>query len=181
MTNNNRGGFLNPESIVKEFGLKQGMQVADFGCGAGYFTIAMAKLVGEEGNIYALDVLKTALESVRSRAKIEGLLNIRTIWANLELKGGSKLEDESMDLVLLANILFQSSKKVSIIREAKRVLKEGGKMIVIEWKARQPFGPPEDLIVDKDLIKEKIEKEGFVFSKEIPAGHNHWGLVFIKS
>lgn len=177
------GGFLDPDKIVQEFDIKKGDKVADFGCGAGYFTICMAKIVGDDGKIYAFDVLKTALESVENKAKSErtkGLLNIETIWSNLETPGGSKLEDEFVDLVLLANILFQSSKKADIIKEAKRVVKKGGKMIVIDWEENQPMGPAQDRIVSKDLIKKIAENEDFKFEREFKAGTNHWGLIFTK-
>lgn len=175
------GGFLSPDNVIGEFGIKQGMKIADFGCGAGYFTIPIAKSIGENGVVYAFDVLKTALESVRSKAKIEGLLNIETAWANLELLGGSKLRDESLDLVLLANILFQSPKKADIIKEAKRTLKKGGKMVIIEWQKNQLFGPPEKLIVSKDLVQELAKKQNLKLEKEFSAGRHHWGMVFTKS
>lgn len=175
------GGFLNPEKVLEEFGIKKGMKIADFGCGTGYFAILTAKAVGESGIIHAFDVLKTALESVRSRAKAEGLLNIRTVWANLEIKGGSNLEDKSVDVVLLANILFQSPKRASIITEAKRILKKGGKMIIIEWKKDQPMGPPQDLIVSKDFINDLAEKRGLKLEKEFSAGEHHWGMAFFNT
>lgn len=175
------GGFLNPEKIIEEFDIKEGMKIADFGCGAGYFVIGMAKVVGETGKIYTLDILKTALESVQSRAKAEGMLNIETIWSNLEVFHGSKLEDESVNVALLANILFQSSKKADIIREAKRTIKKGGKMIVIDWKNNQPMGPPKNFIVSKDLVKDLAKKQGFKFEREFSAGSNHWGMIFLKS
>ena len=174
------GGFLNPEKVIQEFDIKEGMKIADFGCGTGYFTILLAKMIGEKGRVYALDVLETALESVRSRAKSEGLLNIETIRANLEIFGGSKLENESVDLVLLANILFQSSKKADIIKEAERALKKGGRVIVIDWKKDQPMGPPQNLIVLQNSAKEFVEKVGLKFEREIPAGDNHWGMMFSK-
>ncbi len=174
------GGFLRPQQVIKELNIKQGMKVADFGCGAGYFTIPLAKQVGEEGKIYALDVLKTALESVRGRAKQEGLLNIQTIWSDLEVPKGSKLEDQAVDLVLVANILFQSSKKADIVKEAKRVLKKGKQMVIIEWKKNQPMGPPEKLIIDKQSVQSIAEQQGFKFKKEFSASENHWGMVFEK-
>lgn len=174
------GGFLNPDKIIQEFDIKEGMRAADFGCGAGYFVISLAKSVGEKGKVYAVDVLQTALESVRSSAKDQGLLNIETIRANLEVLGGSRLEDESLDVVLLANILFQSPKKNNIIKEASRVLKKGGKMVIIEWEKNQPLGPPEKLIVEKESIKEIAKKRNFKFEKDIPAGEHHWGMIFIK-
>ena len=174
------GGFLKPNKIIEEFDIKEGIKIADFGCGAGYFTIFIAKAVGPKGKVYALDVLKTALESVRSKAKIEGLLNVETIWSNLEGVNGSKLENESMNLVLLANILFQSIKKAGIIKEVKRILKKNGKMIIIEWQKNQLVGPPENLIVSKDLVRDLAEKEGLKLEKEFPAGDNHWGAIFIN-
>ena len=174
------GGFLHPEEIVKQLNIDKEMTIADFGCGAGYFTIPLAK-IAEQGKVYALDILDTALESVQSRAKLEGLFNIEAKHCNLEIKGNSGLEDGSIDMVLLANVLFQSSNKAGIIEEAGRILKKGGKMAIIDWKADQPMGPPENLIVSLDFVKETIKKQGLIFKKEFPVDKYHWGMVFEKS
>jgi len=174
------GGFLNPEEIIKQLNIQKAMKVADFGCGAGYFSIPLAKIVGEEGRIYALDILDTALESVQSRAKLEGLFNIETKRCNLEEPSGSKLEDNSVELAWLANILFQSSKKTDIIKEAKRILKKGGEMVVIDWKANQPMGPPENLIVSSDSVKKIVKEQGLILKKEFPVDKYHWGIIFEK-
>lgn len=174
------GGFLHPEEIIKQLNINKEMIIADFGCGAGYFTIPLAK-IAEQGKVYALDILDTALESVRSRARLEGLFNVETKHCNLEIKGNSGLEDGLVDKVLLANILFQSSNKVAIIKEADRVLKKGGEMAIIDWKANQPMGPPENLIVSLDFVKETAKNEGLIFKKEFPVDKYHWGIVFEKS
>lgn len=174
------GGFLNPDETLKQLNIEKGMKVADFGCGAGYFSIPLAKAVGEEGKVYALDVLDTALESVRSRAKIQGFFNIETKRCNLEILGNSELEDKSLDLVVLANILFQSDKKTDIIKEASRIAKQRGQMAIIDWQANQPMGPPKELIVSSESIKKMAEKEGFKFKKDIPVDRYHWGLLFEK-
>lgn len=173
------GGFLQPEEIIKQLNIKKEMITADFGCGAGYFAIPLAK-IAEKGKIYALDILDTALESVQSRAKLEGLFNIETRQCNLEVLGGSKLEDNSVDLVLLSNILFQSSKKADIIKEAKRVLKKNGELAIIDWKANQPMGPPRNLIISPDKVKEITKSQGLIFKKEFPVDKYHWGIVFQK-
>ena len=175
------GGFLNPEKVIKDFNIKKGMEIADFGCGAGYFTIPIAESVGKNGKVYAFDVLRTALESVRSKARVNGLENIELIRTNLELPNGSGLNNSSVDIVLMANILFQSPKKSAILKEAGRILKKGGRLIVIDWKNDQPMGPPKKFIVSKDLVKNLAEKKGLKFDREIPAGNRHWGIIFIKN
>ena len=127
------GGFLKPEEILDNLDIREGMKIADFGCGSGYFTILMAKRVGKGGVVYAVDVQGAALESVRGRARLFSILNIETIRANLEKEKGSTLKDRSLAMVLLANILFQSSAKDAIIKEAKRVVSKDGKIVIIEW------------------------------------------------
>jgi len=173
------GGFLRPEEIVRQLNIRKDMQVADFGCGAGYFTITLAKLA-DQGKVYAFDVLEQALESVRSRAKLQGLFNIETKRCNLELIGSSGLLDNSVDLVLLANILFQSNKKIDIIKEAKRILKKGGEMVIIDWLPNQSMGPPKDLIVLPEVVKKMAQDEGLVFKKDFPVDVYHWGIIFTK-
>jgi len=164
------GGFLQPEGVLEQLNIKKDIIAADFGCGAGYFTLPLAKKVDK---VYALDVLDTALESVRSQAKLQGLLNIETKQADLEVSSG--LENESIDLVLLANILFQSDKRGDIIKEAEKVLKKGGQLVIIDWKKNQPMGPPQNLVVLPESIKTTLK-----LVKEFPVDKYHWGLIFEK-
>jgi ubiquinone/menaquinone biosynthesis C-methylase UbiE len=174
------GGFLHPEEIVKQLNMKRWMKVADFGCGSGYFTLPIAKRLAHESRIYAFDILETALESVRSRAKLQGLFNIETARCNLEEPGSTGLGEKTTDFVLLSNILFQSPKKVDIIKEAKRILKEGGEMAIIDWKPDQPMGPAKDFIVPLGAVKKIVEEEGLKFKRELAVDKYHWGLVFEK-
>jgi ubiquinone/menaquinone biosynthesis C-methylase UbiE len=175
------GGFLKPEEIINQLNIAKGMQVADFGCGAGYFVIPAAKLVGDEGKVYALDILDSALESVRSRARIEGLFNIITKHCNLEVLMSSQIDNNSVDLVLLSNILFQSNDKAGIIKEAVRILKKNGSLAIIDWLPGQFLGPSKDLIVPLEDIKKMAENNGTKFNKNISIDTYHWGMIFIKT
>ncbi|HNU96754.1 MAG TPA: methyltransferase domain-containing protein [Candidatus Portnoybacteria bacterium] len=174
------GGFLNPEETIKQFNISKGMQVADFGCGAGYFVIPIAKIVGDESKVYALDILDTALESVRSRARIEGLFNIVIKRCNLEILNASQIENNSINVVLLSNILFQSDNKDGIIKEAIRILKPGGSLIIIDWLPGQLLGPSKNLIIPLEDIRKMAENNGLKFNKNIQIDNYHWGMIFNK-
>ena len=174
------GGFLEPEKVLEQLNIHKEMKVADFGCGHGYFAIPLAKRIAP-AQVYALDVLKEALEAVRSKAELEKITNIQTIRGNLEIAGGSKLEDNSMDLVLLANILFQSQRKSAIIQEAKRVLKNEGQLVLIEWVANAPLAPKEGWLISREEAQKLVEAEGLRFEKEFEVDNQHYGLIFRKS
>src|SRR3989304_7020935 len=96
-------GFINTEKIISQLEIAPNMTVADLGAGHGFFTVAFAKKVGPSGQVYPVDVLPEALEAIRSRAKLEGLFNIKPVRGNLEKPGGSTLRDESCDMVMVAN------------------------------------------------------------------------------
>lgn len=174
-------GFISPEAIVDSFGLQPGMRVADFGCGSGHFTLLMAKKVGPSSVVTGLDILESALEVVRAKAAADGLNNLQTIRTNLEVLGSSGLSDQSQDLVLVANILFQAEKKGEILKEAHRVLAPGGSLVVIEWKKEGAgLGPPSMRRLGDEEVKIMAKETGFSFAKEVEAGTYHFGLLFKK-
>lgn len=175
--------FIDPEKIIKELEVAEGMKIADFGCGTGYFTIPLAQKVGDKGEIYALDILESKLESVKSQKKLSGLNNIATKRVNLEMPEGSKLEKESVDWVILVNMLFQNNRegREKIMQEAKRVLKKGGHILVIEWSsANVSMGPDKDLRIPKEEMTRMAHERGLGVLKEINIGSFHYGLILAK-
>jgi len=175
--------FISPENIIKEIDIKPGAVIADLGCGTGYFSIPLAKKVGKEGRVYSIDILKTKLEVVKSQARLLGLDNIIIQRANLEVPEGSKLSKESVDWVMLVNMLFQSNKegKDKIICEAKRILKKGGQMLVVEWgEQNSNIGPDKDLRVSKEELVRMAHEHGLGVIKEMNIGDFHYGLILAK-
>ncbi len=174
------GSFLNPERIVASFGLQPGDHVADFGAGHGYFTIPMARAVGGDGKVFALDIQKSVLEVVRAAAAREHLFNIETRWADLDEPGGSRLREQFIDFVLIASILFQAEAKHELFQEANRIICEGGRLAVVEWTPESPMGPPHHIRVTKETAEDLAKGAGFTFLQEFDAGAHHYGLMFRK-
>lgn len=157
------------------------MKVADFGCGAGHVGILSAQKIGKDGMLTAIDIMEDKLDSMRARAKASGLDNVETKRANLEVLGATGLGDGSQDMVLLVNILFQSTKKPDILKETKRVLKTGGTVVVVDWKKDTGgFGPPKELRTEAEAMQAMFVAEGFVLQKPFNAGQFHYGLIFSK-
>jgi len=173
--------FVNPENIISYLELKPGMTAADFGCGAGFYTIPLAKAVKPGGKIYAFDIRKEMLEIIRSKARLENLLNIEAIWANLEISGSTKLRAEIADAVIISNILFQVDDKQALIKETARILKKGGRAVIVEWDENaSPGGPLPAQRIRREEAKRLFEEEKFIFAKEFNAGDQHYGLLFKK-
>ena len=171
--------FIDPQDIVNQLDLKKEMIVADFGSGAGFFTLPIARKLEGSGAVYALDVVPQKLESVTSQAKAQGLNNIVTKRVNLENKNGSGLEKESMDCVVIKDMLFQNKNKGQIMEEAKRILKDGGKVLVVEWNSENfSIGPKKELRIYKESVIELAKKNNLRLWKEINAGNFHYGLIF---
>ncbi|HOQ15339.1 MAG TPA: class I SAM-dependent methyltransferase [Candidatus Paceibacterota bacterium] len=170
--------FLNPQEVVKLLPLKEGMVIADFGCGAGYFSLAIAKAVKPTGKVIALDIWQPSLDALNFRAKVEGLANIiETKWANLEKERGSGLNNDSCDLVLIANILFEIEQKNVLIKEAKRILKNGGYLTLIEWHPDKL--PSKEMLfpISKEEAMGLVEQEGFKIERDLPLELTHYGFL----
>lgn len=169
--------------ILNKISLSERERVAELGCGNfGYFVFPAAKLVGDKGKLFAVDILKNTLDEIKSRAFKENLKQIEVIWSNLEVFKATKIESSSLDKALLINVLHQSTKKIEILREAVRMLKSGAKLLIIEWKNIDvPIGPDYNTRVSKQAIKEAAPKLGLVLEDYFEAGPYHYGLIFYKS
>lgn len=176
-----RISFVDPKKIIKMAGIKCGDRVADFGCGAGYFSIPAATIVGEGGEIYSFDVLPSAIEAVESHAKVQGVDNIIVKRVNLEKENSTKLANESVDWVIIKDVLFQNGKgRQGILKEAKRILKSGGSILVMEWNNNLAIGPDsKSRITTKDMI-DMIFAEDFVFKNQTDAGDYHYVVTATK-
>lgn len=115
-----------PYKKIEKTEIKEGSIVLDYGCGPGSYSIAAAEVIGNKGKVYAADIHSLAIESVKKRALKKNLSNIETILTDCD----TKLEDVSIDVVLLLDIFHELSDPESILKELHRVLKEDGSLSV---------------------------------------------------
>lgn len=173
--------FVDPSIALQALPIMVGQEVVDFGCGSGYFSLEFAKRVGAEGGVLALDILPAALESVASQAKSLGLGNLSTKRVNLEKPGGSTLLAESVDWVVLKDMLFQNQDKAVILAEAARVLRPGGFLFVMEWHPEAAsVGPESGLRIKPAALQELLSQAGFSVEREVPVGAFHYAFLAKK-
>jgi len=170
--------FLKIDEVLNNLDLKEDMLGAEFGCGSAMFAIALARKLSK-GRVYGLDIQEEKLSAIKGKLSIEKINNIHTILCDLENDKGSTLEDSSLDIVLIPNILFQSENKYAIIKEAKRVLKSGGQLLVIDWSKSSPFVQKENL-ANPDEVKKIAETLSLSLKKEFATGDYHYALLFVK-
>lgn len=141
--------FRNPYKLLRAAGLRSGQKVLEVGCGPGFFTIPAARLVGEEGFVYALDIHPLAISKVKKKIEREVLGNVTPILANASDTG---LPDQSVDLAFLFGLRYVAGGLQGVISEVHRVLKPEG--VLSFEKTRRS---------EKELIEE-VERGGFTYS-----------------
>jgi 2-polyprenyl-3-methyl-5-hydroxy-6-metoxy-1,4-benzoquinol methylase len=119
----------NVGDVLKRVGVDKSQTVVDYGCGPGISSIAAARAVGQEGEVYAVDVRPKALESLSETAIESGLSNLKTMLIDKStvLIG---LADESADVILLYDVLQEISDKPGLMLELHRILKATGVLSV---------------------------------------------------
>lgn len=162
--------FTSPEKNVSEFGFLPGQSVADFGAGSGHYVLALSRLLGPNGHIYAVDISPHALTHIKEKAEEENRLNVDVVLGDVDDLSGSGLATESLDGVLLSNILFQLEKPGESAKEVGRVLKPGGRACVIDWNDKFPPKKTEEI----------FSQAGFAPERKLVVGDSHYGLIFVK-
>ena len=121
--------LLRPRSeILDEVEIRPGDRVLDFGCGPGGYVAPVAERVGESGAVYALDLHPLAIQKVQGLARRKGLANVKTIHSDCQ----TGLPENSVDVVLLYDIVHMLSEPRAVLGELYRVLKPDGVLSVNE-------------------------------------------------
>lgn len=169
--------FFDTKKILATLGVDNRVNnIAEFGCGYGTFTIPAAKIIS--GKIFALDIEPDMIRMTSEEAKKHELGNVETILRDF-MSEGSGLEDNSMDYVMLFNILHLENPG-TLLKEAKRILKRGGKLGVIHWNydPATPRGPAMEIRPKPEQCIEWAELVCFRFVRQYDLKPYHYGLMF---
>lgn len=177
------GQLIDPKLLFEKIGLAPGMHIADFGSGrTGNFVFPSAAIIGNTGAVYAIDIIKESLKGIAKRANLDGLLNIHTIWADLEQPKGASIPAKSLDAVFLINFLSAVKARETVLNEAARITKARGLILIVDWKKTSlPFAPPNKELLDFDMLQRWGEPNGFRISEEFNVGEHHRGIILKRT
>ncbi len=193
LSSSQRKKLLPPEKLLKHFGLKRGDIFADFGAGTGYFTFPAAKIAGKNGIVYAIDISEKMLNEIENsynlRKDKEKIAVIKTIIVSEENRENNEdkenkeinkklilkeFNDNSIDFILASQVLHEVNNLSKIINEFFRILKNGGKLAIIEWQKiseklnnKNHFnyvGPPKHDRLDPEILINLLNKSKFIIT-----------------
>jgi|SRR3972149_2591252 len=172
--------FFNVDFILSELQLNQKIKDAvEFGSGYGTFTVPASKII--KGTIFAFDIDDTVIEILNQKIKKENIKNIKVLKGDFE-QDGTGLENESIDYVMLFNILH-TEEPLKLLKEAYRILKPRGKAGVIHWihSSETPRGPLLEIRPKEEQCVNWLIETGFeILVKPVLLPPYHYGLVGIK-
>jgi ubiquinone/menaquinone biosynthesis C-methylase UbiE len=148
--------------------------------GNGDFSLVAAQEVAPAGRVFAVDIQKDLLDKLAGEARTKHLHEIiETVWGDIERRGGVKLADDVVDAVIATNVFFQVDSPYGLALEAKRILKKGGQVLVVDWAdSFGGLGPPADQIFGPEKAEEVMKEAGFEKVNVFEAGDHHYGQVY---
>ncbi|MFC4767676.1 class I SAM-dependent methyltransferase [Effusibacillus consociatus] len=172
LDNPERRTLLPPTEILAELNIQEKDDVADIGCGPGFFTIPAAKMTN--GTVYAVDVEPQMLDYIKEKSAAEGVANIKLVQSDAEK---IDLPDASVDKVFCAFVLHEVGDLQQGLMEIKRILRSGGKLLVFEWEKKvTESGPPVEERLDATVLEKKIQAIGFK-TKIFRPNPNHYMIL----
>lgn len=163
---------LRPVELLTEVaGVSAGMVCVDLGSGTGVFALPMAKIVGKEGAVYAVDNSRDMLDYIASASPGP---QFRMVEADVSDTG---LPTGIADFCLAAFVLHELSDPSTALKEAHRLLTTGGKIAIVEWRMDSRIGPPQDVKISPDRARELLLTSGFDPGQDRNWSINHYVIV----
>lgn len=172
--------LLNAKQILAAAGVHPGMHVADFGVGrTGHLIFPAAQLVGEEGRVYGVDLLKEALKMLEGRRRQYLVHNLDLVHGDIEA-GGLPIPEATLDRVFLVHTLPLTQRHNDVVSEIRRLLKADGRIIVIDWHpdASHPVAPPDQFRLHPNQVDLAFARSGCEACGQFFPSDAHWGRIY---
>jgi ubiquinone/menaquinone biosynthesis C-methylase UbiE len=163
-----RRTWQNPEEILKAIGLNVGQTFIDIGCGEGFFTLPAARIVGQNGRVYAIDTNPQSMAKLQKKAAEAGLDNV---FLTVKEAESSMVCEACADFIFFGIVLHDFREPGKVLLNARQMLKPGGRLINLDWK-KEPMklGPPLEKRFDIGTASALLRKAGFNVEKS-----ENWG------
>ncbi|QJA06500.1 methyltransferase domain-containing protein [Thermosulfurimonas marina] len=153
-----RRKHLPPEAVLDLLELSLGETLVDLGCGPGYFALPAAERVGPQGQVFAVDVEEEMLRALEEKLPSRGVSNVKTVRSETYRV---PLPDGVAEALLLAFVLHEVESPKRLAAEASRLLRPGGRVLVLEWQRKEtPMGPPLSERLTEEEVLEILKDSG---------------------
>jgi ubiquinone/menaquinone biosynthesis C-methylase UbiE len=174
LENSARVAELNPKDTLIKAGFKDDMILCDIGAGTGLFSFPATEI--SNNTVFALEISDSMIDLLETK-KAESNTNNLIIKKVKDDK--LPLDSNSCEMALMITVLHELENKGFMLNEIKRILKDKGKLMVIEFHKREtPTGPPIDHRISEEFVEEICQRNGFKVKDKFSLGNNFYGIVF---
>jgi ubiquinone/menaquinone biosynthesis C-methylase UbiE len=150
--------------LLEALAIRPGQRICDMGCGNGFYTLELARLVGPEGLVYAVDIQPQMLVLLVDRAQAAGLTNIRPVLGTVI---DPRLPAQGIDMVLCVDVYHEFSHPEQMLGRIEQSLAPGGQLVLAEFRGEDPAVPIKPLHkMTKEQIRRELEPAGFAIRRE---------------
>lgn len=167
-----RRKWQNPEAILADIGLRTGLTFVDTGCGGGFFTLPAARMVGDSGTVYGIDINAQAITELKELARKAGLNNLKLTLGKAE---EVVVCQGCADLVFFGIVLHDFQDPAKVLENARKILKPTGRLVNLDWKNEaMDLGPPLEKRFGEEKAVSLIEGAGFRVETVRESGPYHY-------
>lgn len=170
-----RDQWQQSDKVITTLQIRPGAEIADLGAGGGYFTFHLAKAVGPNGKVYAVDIDRGTNQLIDERANKDGINNVQTILAK---PNDPLLPQSAVDLIFTSNTYHHIDDRIVYFSNLRKYLKPAGRIAIIDYDRRAWLAGLLRHYTPAEFIKREMEQAGYTLQQELTFLDRQSFLIF---